>query len=172
MFPALWDFPSLSLMSWRYVCILSYHIWMVGLKLLSGHRIFWHFFSACCRISVICLYSLMIMALSQPGGGYPQYLVILSTAASLSLIWRSSICSLTIALYLSTYACCEVTRHLLTGLHTLCQNTPSRNLVDTSNISDLLSPGLSLKFSMARLTTSILGDLYPPSMGWEPLMCV
>ena len=130
MFPALWDFPSLSLMSWRYVCILSYHIWMVGLKLLSGHIIIWHFFSACCCISVICLYSLMIMALSQPGGGYTQYLAILSTPSSLSLIRWSSNCSLMIALYLSTDACCEVTRHLLTSLHTLCQNSPSSNHVD------------------------------------------
>jgi hypothetical protein len=45
---------------------------MVGLKSDSGLRIFLHFFSACTFISVICLYSLIIITQSQPGKGYPQ----------------------------------------------------------------------------------------------------
>ncbi len=40
MLPALDTFPSLSLISWRYACILSYHIWIVGLKCFQAIEFF------------------------------------------------------------------------------------------------------------------------------------
>ena len=53
--PAFLVLPSFRQSSWRYVWMRSYHNWMVGLKSLSGHSIFLHFFSACILISCICL---------------------------------------------------------------------------------------------------------------------
>ncbi len=48
-------FPSFICINWRWVCILSYHSCIIGLKLLSGGNIFLQFFSACTLISAICL---------------------------------------------------------------------------------------------------------------------
>ncbi len=139
---------SLSLIRWRYACILLYHIWIVGIKLLSGCRIFRQFFSACTLISDVCLYSFIIIALSQLGDGCLQYCVILSTAFNLSTIWWVSNCSYTIWLFLSTDCCCKVTRHLLTGWQTLYLKTPSSKRVETLIMKELWSPGLSANNSI------------------------
>jgi hypothetical protein len=145
---------------------------MVGLKLLSGLRIFLHFFSACTLISVICLYSLMIIAQSQPGEGYPQYCVILSTASILSKMRKITNRPQTIALYLLTDGCWDVTRRPLTGWHILYLNSPRREQVEILKQKLLWSPGLSTNVSMHKLTIFTSGDLYAPSMGDLPAGCV
>ncbi len=100
--PTFFALPSCNHISWRYAWIRLWHIWMVGLKSLSGCKIFIHFFLACTLISVICLYSLLIIVRSQLGKGYLQYCVILSTASNCSTMWWILNCSWTILLYLLT----------------------------------------------------------------------
>ncbi len=145
---------------------------MVGLKLLSGLRIFIHFFSACTLISAICLYSLIIIAQSQPGEGYPQYCVILSMASILLTMQWIRNCLQMIALYLLTDNCWDVTRRLLTGWHILYLNSSKREQVEISSKRLLWSPRLSANISMHKLTISTSGDLYAPSMGGLLAGCV
>ncbi len=145
---------------------------MVGLKSLSGRKIFLLFFLPCTLISVICLYSLMIIAQSQHGKGYPQYCVILSTASNCSTMRGILTCSWTILLYLLTNDGWDVTSRQLTGQNILYLNSPRREQVKISKQRLLWSPRISANVSMHKLTISTSKDLYAPSMGDLPAGCV
>jgi hypothetical protein len=102
---------------------------------------------------------LIIIARNHLGAGYPQYRIILSTASILSTILCISNCFLTILLHLLTESVWDVTSRQLMGWQILYLNYPWSKRVDTSNSKDQWSPGLSAKFSMARLTISTSDDL-------------
>ncbi len=137
---------------------------MVGLKSLSGRKIFLQFFSACTLISFICLYSLMIIATSQPGKGFPQHRVILSTASKHSTMRWISNCLWTISLYCRTNDGWDVTSRQLTGRHTLYQNSPRSERVEISKQRLRWLPGLYANVSIHKLTISTSGDFYDPSI--------
>jgi hypothetical protein len=121
---------------------------------------------------VICLYSLMIITRSQPGKGYPQYHVILSTASNRSTMRWISNCSRVISLYLLTNDGWDVTSRQLTGRHILYLNSPRREQVEISKQRLLWSPKLSANVSMNKLTISTSEDLYAPSTRDLPAGCV
>ncbi len=145
---------------------------MVGLKLSSGRRISLNFFLSWILVSVICLYSLIIIERNHGGNGYPQYLVILLTAFKCSSMRWILNCSRIIALYLFTELSWDMTSLRLTEWQTLYLCTPRSECMDTSRMKEQWSPGLSAKVSIARLTISTSSDLYPPSIGNFPEWCV
>ena len=132
--------------------------------MLSDCSIFLQFFLACTQISIICLHSFVIIAQSHPGEGYPQYCVILSTASILSTMRCVSNCWQTISLYCFTNECWDVMSCLLTGRHILCLKSPQRERVEILKQRLLWSPGLSANVCRLRLTISISGDEYAPSI--------
>ena len=114
----------------------------------------------------------MIIAWRKFGVGKPQYRVILSTASRCSGMQCLLNCSHTILLYSSTDPCCDMISRQLTAVrttHLISIFAQERSGGYIYQEHAVIARAFQNKQTCK---TSISGDLYPPSIGSDPLICV